>query len=276
MRLAALGGVTLAALVAGALGIRRTGRTVPLRAVCWHHRYAVLAALFFLLYLVFPMYAGGTTLLAQRFLAGAWLAMVIAAAPRRSSLPAMALAALVPLAVVGSELGAFRDADRRFRDLDVLLDRLPEGMAVAQLDLAPPRAPGHVAPIPPAASRALAEHGGRMLFAMTDMPPNPVYVRASARWDEPLMRLVQTPFAFMPARDATRFSYLITANGAPGFRREVQKALGPEEELVASSGTWDLYRSTLPVVSLDAPDEALPDPPPETLADRLRRAGVIR
>ncbi|HEY8090423.1 MAG TPA: hypothetical protein VIF09_21325, partial [Polyangiaceae bacterium] len=61
-RLAGLGAVTLAALVAGALGVRRIRRTVPLRVVCWHHRYAVLAALFFLLYLVFPMYAGGTTL----------------------------------------------------------------------------------------------------------------------------------------------------------------------------------------------------------------------
>jgi hypothetical protein len=188
----------------------------------------------------------------------------------------MVLAVLVPLAVVGSELGAFRDTARRFRDLDVLLDRLPEGVAVAQLDLGPPKGPGHVAPVPPAASRALAEHGGRMLFAMTDMPPNPVYVRAGARWDEPVMRLVQTPFAFMPTRDATRFSYLVTTNGSPAFRREVQKALAPEEELVASSGAWDLYRSTLPVSGLDAPDEPLPDPPPETLADRLRRAGVIR
>ena len=34
----------------------------------------------------------------------------------------------------------------------------------------------------------LAEHGGRMLFAMTDMPPNPVYLRPDVRWDEPLLR----------------------------------------------------------------------------------------
>ena len=48
-------------------------------------------------------------------------------------------------------------------------------------------------------------------------------------------------------------------------------ALQPEEELVASQGEWDLFRSTLPVVPLDAPDAPLPSPLPETLGERVNR-----
>jgi hypothetical protein len=58
----------------------------------------------------------------------------------------------------------------------------------------------------------------------------------------------------------------------PRYRGEIAKALEPEAELVASSGEWDLYRSTQPVAPVDAPDRALPEPPPENLADRVKRA----
>ncbi len=51
-----------------------------------------------------------------------------------------------------------------------------------------------------------------MLFAMTDMPPNPVYVAPTRSWNEPSRRLAQAPFAFMPAYDLTRFAYLLARN----------------------------------------------------------------
>jgi hypothetical protein len=128
-----------------------------------------------------------------------------------------------------------------------------------------------VAPVPGAASRALAERGGRMLFAMTDMPPNPVYVRPDRQWNEPMLRMAQNPYAFMPAYDAQRFAYLLARSAAPAARALAARALLPEVELVASKGEWDLYRSKLPVDPIDAPDRPLPSPAPETLGERVMR-----
>ena len=109
-----------------------------------------------------------------------------------------------------------------------------------------------------------------MLFAITDTPPNPVYIPPDLRWSEPVARLVQTPYAFMPSYDLTRFSYLLERNENPVARAGVARALAPEAELLASEGEWSLFRSRLPTVPLTARDAPLPSPPPETLADRLR------
>ncbi len=259
------------AFVASAVANRRPrqhGTTV--RVVMWRHRYPLLAALFFLLFLTFPMSLGGTTLLAHRFLPPACVFAVVAAAPRKTDGLRALLLALVPLAMLGVETKSFLDADRRFRDLDAVLSHLPDNVAVAQLDLSPPK-PSVVAPIPGAASRALTLHGGRMLFAMTDMPPNPIYTRTDGQWNEPVLRLAHNPYAFMPTHDARRFGYLLARSSRTKLRALAVQALQPEEELIASQGEWDLFRSTLPVASLDSPDVLLPSPPPETLADRVNR-----
>jgi hypothetical protein len=55
------------------------------------------------------------------------------------------------------------------------------------------------------------------------------------------------------------------------YRPLVRKALAPEHELIATEGEWELFRATAPTLPLDAPDEPLPEPNPETLADRIRR-----
>jgi hypothetical protein len=172
--------------------------------------------------------------------------------------------------MLGVELRGFVEADRRFRDLDEVLLALPKNVAVAQLDLTP-RARSVVAPVPGAASRALAERGGRMLFAMTDMPPNPVYVRPERQWREPMLRMAPNPYAFMPAYDAQRFSYLLVRSAAPAVWPLAGRALLPEVEIVASKGEWALYRSTLTVDPIAAPDRPLPSPAPETLGERVMR-----
>jgi hypothetical protein len=51
----------------------------------------------------------------------------------------------------------------------------------------------------------------------------------------------------------------------------VARALAPEGELVAEAGSWSLFRSTLEVGSLDAPDAPLPARVPETLGARISR-----
>lgn len=271
-----LGAVWALALVLGVLANRgRTRRTTfPLRVALWRYRHALLALAFLVGFLGFPMSLGGNTLLSHRFLPVACLFLVMACAPARERLatPRYALAAaLVPLTTLGLLASTYAQSDRGHRDLDAVIAHLPDGVAIAQLDLTPQRA-HRAGPVPGAASRAQAEHGGRMLFAFTDMPPNPVYMRPEVQWNEPVLRLAHAPFAFMPEHDARRFAYLLTLNRAPAIRPIVRRALAPEEELVASRGQWDLYRSTLPTVALDAPDAPLPTPPPETLAERMNRA----
>ncbi len=270
-----LAALLLVAVVMGALANRGLARrrVFPLRVALWRYRHAVLAALFLVLFLGFPMSLGGNTLLAHRFLPVAALFLVVACAPRVATRRYAIVATLVPLVTLGLLARTYAENDRRQRDLDAVLAHLPMGVAVAQLDLTPLPS-GRVAPVPGLASRAQAERGGRMLFALTDMPPNPIYVRADARWNEPMLRLAHAPFAFMPTHDARRFAYLLTLNRSPAGRPRVRAALAPEDELVASEGEWDLYRSTLPTVPLDAPDAPLPSPPPETLADRVNRHAI--
>ncbi len=269
-RLWILGTVWITGLVASAVAKGRGVRSLPLRVALWRHRYAMFAAAFFFLFLVFPMSLGGTTLLAHRFLPAACLGLIVACAAPLLDLPRKALLAVVPVTVVAVQMKNYVQADRNYRDLQEMIARLPQNVAVAQLDLTPMR-PGRAAPVHGASNRVLAERGGRMLFAMTDMPPNPIYVRREWQWNEAVLRLVNSPYAFMPSHDLTRFSYLLAFNRRADLRQLVQKALEPEAELVASKGDWELYRSTLPTVSLNSPDVLLPSPAPEMLADRVKR-----
>jgi hypothetical protein len=272
-RIALIGSAWVAALVSsGLLGRGRHMPSLPLRAALWQHRYPVLAAALLVLYLVFPMSLGGTTLLAHRFLPPACACLVVACASSRPDRGTprltVALAITTPLVMLGVEMHAFLASDAEYRALDALIALIPRNTAVAQLDLTP-RAAGHVAPVPGPAGRVLAERGGRMLFAMTDKPPNPLYVTPGLAWDEPVERLVATPYAFMPAYDLTRFSFVLERNDSRPARAAVARALAPEAELVAESGPWTLFRSRLPVVDVAASDRPLPSPPPETLASRV-------
>jgi hypothetical protein len=268
---AILGFAMLAALAAGVLAKRRRrARALPLAVALGRHRYAVLGLVFFFAYLVFPMSLVGTTLLAHRFLPPAIACLVVACAPRSSSRVGVALAALVPVALVAVEWPGFVAADRTARDLDAIIARIPPNVAVAQLDFTP-RPRGHVAPVPGLASRVQAERGGRMLFAFTDTPPNPVYVRREWQWNEPVLRLADAPYALVPDHDARRFAYLVARNTDPGTRALVARALAPEYELAEPRGAWDLFRSTMPLAPLASPDVPLPAPPVETLAERVNR-----
>jgi hypothetical protein len=270
-QLVLVGGAWVGALGTSAFFAReREPRRAPWRVALWRGRYAVLALLFVTLYLVFPMSLGGTTLLAHRFLPPACACLIVACAGRSTRLASIALAVAAPLAMLVTELPAFVASDASYRALDRIIALIPKDVAVAQLDLSP-RGVGHVAPVPGATGRVLAERGGRMLFAMTDMPPNPVYVRDGRAWNEPVLRMARAPYAFMPAYDFTRFSYLLERNDDATRRAHVARALEPEAALVAEADEWSLFRTRLPTVEVDAPDRPLPSPPPETLGARLAR-----
>ncbi len=272
-RVGLVGALWVMALVASAV-TKHAGRWGPVRAAGWRIRYALLAALFLALYLAFPMALAGTTLLAHRFLPVAALCLLVACAARVRSWPVVAFAVAAPVAMLWAEERDFAKADRNYRALDRIIALLPKDVAVAQLDLTP-RPPGHVAPVPGAASRLQAERGGRMLFAMTDMPPNPVYVPAPLRWDEPARRLVSTPYAFAPELDLTRFAYVLAYDESAAMRPLVARALTPEAELIASEGDWTLFRSRLPTESLTTPDSRALEAPADTLASRIRAAQAV-
>jgi hypothetical protein len=103
------------------------------------------------------------------------------------------------------------------------------------------------------------------------MPPNPVYLRSDSQWIEPMLRLAPSPYAFVPEHDGTRFSYLLTLNRRANLRPLVRKALEPEFVLVTAHGDWDLYRSTLVTVPLDAPNGPPPSAARDVLATRVKR-----
>jgi hypothetical protein len=142
-------------------------------------------------------------------------------------------------------------------------------VAVMQLDLTPKPAT-NAAPVPPAASRVQAERGGRMLFAWTNTPPNPVYIPRGFQWNESIERLVTAPYALLPALDFRRYGYLLAYDEIAAMHPFIARALSPEAELVASEGEWMLFRSRLPTVPLTEPDSA-PRRSGDTLGRRLDR-----
>jgi hypothetical protein len=238
-------------------------------------RFALLAAAAFGLYLWMPTTLGGSTLVHQRFLAPAFAMAVLALAPlapkEGATVPRWApIVALFPVAMLGLNLGAFVEQDRTYRQLDALLASMADGSAVAQLDLTP-RGPSAVAPVVGAAARALAVHGGRLLFSFTDAPQSPVLVKKSAEWNEPILRLVNAPYAFMPAHDLERFRYALVRLDERRLEPAVVAAFAPEAHLVTKEGPWLLFESNLGLVPLTAGDAALPSPPPETLGERVTR-----
>jgi hypothetical protein len=263
----------LVALLLAVLGLHaRPGIGAPRYASLVDARLPILAAVAFLFYLFMPLTLGGSTLIHQRFLAPAFVLAIVSSVPRREvSLPAWTPALVgVPIAMLALTLPSFADQDRAYVDLDAVLTHMEDRSAVAQLDL-DPREPSVVAPIVGAAARALAVHGGRLLFSFTDASYTPVGIVRDAQWNEPVLRLVRTPFAFMPEHDLRRFRYVIVSLTARDLEPAIVASFAPEARLVFEQGKWLLFESTLPLFPLTAPDAELPSPPPETVAARVRR-----
>jgi hypothetical protein len=244
-------------------------RRLPWRARAWRLRYVIACILFVAAYLSFPMGLGGTTLLAYRFLPGVCVCLVVACAHPVRTVPLVVLAAAAPLAMLGVEAEDFAKAEVSYTDLDAIVALVPRNVAVAQLDLTP-RRPGNGAPVPGAPSRILAERGGRMLFAWTNTPPNPVFVPKGMQWNESVERLAPQAYAFLPGFDLRRYSYLVARSEAPALFGLIAEALAAEADLVAVEGEWALFRSRLPTVPLTSPDE-VPADLTDTLARRVNR-----
>lgn len=233
-------------------------------------RFVVLGLGCGLGYFVVPEVVMGATLVHQRLLPPAFAVLVAAALSRRAVSPrALPLVVLLPLGMLAATRHLFAEADRSYRDLDAVLARMEDGSATAQLDLTP-RGPSLVAPVVGGAARALAVHGGRLMLTFTNSPTYPLTMPPERRWDEPARRMLMTPFAFAPSHDLTRFRYVLVWEPAARIRAVLDDAFAPEARRLAGQGSWLLYESTLPRVSVVAGDQPLPSPPPTPLATRVK------
>jgi len=234
-------------------------------------RFEILAFVLLGLYFAMPLTLSGSTLIHQRFLAPAFAILVLAVAARRPSPAWVPAFAAFPLAMLALKLGSFVDQDKNYRDLDAVLSRMADRSAVAQLELTP-RPPSVVAPVVGAAARALAVHGGRLLFSFTDAPAYPVSVPTQFQWNEPVVRLSNNPYAFLPQHDLRRFRYVLARLATPGLEAAIVGAFAPEASFVTKAGPWLLFESNLPLVSLTERDEPPSSPLPESLAQRVQAA----
>lgn len=246
------------------------------RAVVAQYRFELVAFACFVAYLAMPLAMGGATLIYHRFLPAALALAVIGGAARGldrqgpSEAFARMFAFVLPIAALGAITPSFLNANTSYRDLDVVLAQIKDDSAVAQLDLTP-KPPG-LANIVGAGARALAVHGGRMLFSYTDGAlMSPVLMPMEHRWNEPALRMTSNPYAFCPSHDLTRFRYVLVRNTEPNVTDLITRAFLPEGKLIAHAGVWMLFESTLETASLMAPDAPFPSPPPESLLDRIRK-----
>ena len=265
MFVASLAAVALLAVVPRVRVAAAEPRTVD---VPW--RFVALGAVSLALYLVLPEALFGSTLIFERFLPLAFAVLVLTCLPRDLPSPRLApLVVLLPLGMLAATRHLFVDADASNRDLDVVLAAMDDGAAVAQLDLTP-RNPSVVAPVVGDAARALVDHGGRLLFSFTDAPTYPVTIPAQLRWDEPVKRMVMTPFGFAPAYDLRRFRYVLVHTTSTRIASLLPQAFAPEARLVTQQGSWMLFESLLAIESITSPDQPFPSPPPTPLAARVK------
>jgi hypothetical protein len=179
--------------------------------------------------------------------------------------PALALFVAAVLAAVPQLQAALQQS----RAIEPILGRVDMNSAVAVLHfgrhdpslLFNPAALGNV---------VLARRGGRLLSSFAEYPVAPVVVRPDLRWDSILVRTTTKSGLFAPASDLRRVRWLIVHVYETPLAPLVIGGLSPEAELVDTSGEWLLFRSTLPTVPIDSPDDPS-DPGADTLQDRVNR-----
>jgi len=246
--------------VAASMAVLGAGRVVRGRAPvtgirAWldAHRFELLGVSLVVAYFEVPFCFSGSMWLHARFLSPGVAVLLIALAPRlpsRLPMPARAasvLAVAATLALVGRETVA---TGAIYSDLDPLLARIAPGSAVAPLDMVGGRPLGLVFTVACAAARASTERGGRMAASFTQSTPIPsVIIAPEHRWENSFSRMAGDTLLLEPAFDLRRFQYVL-AWAFQDQQDDVMRALVPEARLVARSGGWLLFESTLAVESL--------------------------
>jgi hypothetical protein len=257
------------------LGVQRaSSRPFGTRShgVTWivDHRFECLGAALCLGYFLVPFAYTGAMWLNARLLAAGVPVLAVALAPRLPVRPWpgwRAVAAGGVALVIALVLPDLARTSSAYADLEPLLGLVQPGSAIAAVDVGGTPARNLVMTAGGAAARAAAERGGRMAVSFTQTSPiPPVIVDPAHRWDDSLLRLSGDSLALEPARDLHLYRYVLawTLEGQQG---SVEQALSPEARLVARSGGWLLFESTLALEPLLAPEPARPAA--ETLRARL-------
>jgi hypothetical protein len=234
-------------------------------------RFTLLAGALMVLYLAAPYSVNFGAFLYVRFLGPAFVLAILLVSPPadargpRVVTPALALFVAAVLAAVPQLQAALQQS----RAIEPILGRVDMNSAVAVLHfgrhdpslLFNPAALGNV---------VLARRGGRLLSSFAEYPVAPVVVRPDLRWDSILVRTTTKSGLFAPASDLRRVRWLIVHVYETPLAPLVIGGLSPEAELVDTSGEWLLFRSTLPTVPIDSPDDPS-DPGADTLQDRVNR-----
>jgi hypothetical protein len=240
-----------------ALAMRRT-RSSSWAGFIDAHRFEVFAAVLLVAYFEVPFAYAGAMWLHARFLGPGVAVLMVALAPRGPSLLCRGARAVSLLAVALTVLMVEKEmlaTGSLYRELDPIVARVARGSAIASIDLSGGQRMGLVFTVGGASSRAASERGGRMATSFTQTSPiPPVIVAPEHRWDDALSRLSRSTLLLEPKFDLRRFRYVIS--WAPDARDQVAvvRALAPEAHLVARSGWWLLFESTLPVESVLSPE----------------------
>jgi hypothetical protein len=231
------------------------------------YRFELLGVSLVGLYFAFPFSISGAMWLHARFLLPGVAILAIALAPRLPSrpwIPARLASAAAVGAVMALLWGEFVATGAVYADLEPLLSQISPGSAIAAVDPVGGLMRGLVLSIGGAAARASAERGGRMAASFLQASPiPPVVIAAEHRWDDSFVRMDRSSLSLLPAFDLRRFRYVIVW-APPGRAEALTRALAPEARIVARSGAWLLYESTLPLESL------LSKEPPSSGSDSVR------
>jgi hypothetical protein len=245
------------------------GRLRRGRAFLDRYRFELVAVLHFVGYSICPFNWRGATLLHERFLGPAWALLVIVVAPR---VTVPRLARLVPFVVpVGILLlcwPQFADADRTYRDLDAIIERIPKNVAVTQASLDRPAFLTRTYSAATAPARIIADRGGRIGVSLMISPISAVQLVPEWRWDEYDFRTTYKGSKMLkPAHDLEYFEYVVAQSRDPETRDWIKIALSPEADFITAKGEWLLFHSKKKVLPLKSKEV----PPPEGMETALDR-----
>ncbi len=254
-------------------GVGAGTRVDRLRAWTLVHRWELVALSGFVAFLTFPAVLNGATLVYHRWFPPAFGILAVVVAPRDLWIPAARTARIavcvLPAATLVVAAPSFIDSDREYRNLEALIARIELGSAVAEVDLGPGD-PSRTYSTAPAYARALAERGGRLVYAFTDSPISPVVLQRKYQWNETLVRVGWDSWHFSPAHDLRRFRYVILRARDPLLKWIASYAIAEETRLVQEEGDWVLFESKLPLVPLTSPDVPPPNPTNDTMRQRIQ------
>jgi hypothetical protein len=242
------------------------------RARLEQHRFAVLAALLFAVYLAAPYSVNFGAFFYVRLLAPAFALAVLLVAPPAGARGALVVAPAVALlmAPMVAALPQLSAAAAQARAVDPLIARVDPGSSFAVLHFGKYN---HGLLFDPTAfgNRILAERGGRELASFAEYPIAPAVIAPELRWDSIVLRVSAKSGSLQPTTDLTRVEWVLVHVHEGELSPLVIRAFEPEAGLVDASGEWLLFRSRLPLLPVTSPDGPR-DATAETVQDRVTRA----